>query len=285
MAHDPETSTIAFLFPDQPYSSAAVPGLSTKVWRYNYKTQSWSYDSNDINNSYYFTSLMSSKYYLQSNSWEDWIDVWPEGTPDEPDNDGDVIWKGGEIPSTNPDQIKWNTEFLSWDELGYSELTPQTLFLGLYYIKDSLGLQQISYEDKTEGEDKVNNLFHVIQSEIITQDFNFNLDDTNKVATRFSMKLVEPALPFTKEEDVSGVIVISQLPLTIKAYVSNDRGQKWKFIGNMKYFKNTDEDKLDFRSKGTNIRFKLVINSQASVHKCMEFVIRVIGGGLQIDTI
>lgn len=285
LSHDPDTDTVAFLFPDQPYSTSEIAGLCSRIWRFNYKTQSWSYDSNDVNDSYYFTSLMSSKYYLQSSSWEDWISIWPEGEPDNPDIDGDVVWKLDDIPSTNPDQIRWNTEYLSWAELGYSELTPQTLFLGLYYNKDTYGLQQISFESKDEGLDKIDENEYIIYSEIQTQDFNFNLDDTNKVATRFSMKLLEPAPAFVKEEDVDGTLVISNLPLVLKCYVSNDRGLKWKRLSNLKYFTNTDEDKVDFRSKGTNIRFRLVIDSEASHHKCMEFVIRIIGGGLQIDTI
>ena len=287
IAHDPLTDTIAFLMPDQPYTSSEVPGLSSRVWRFNYKTQAWSYDSLDEGeNNFFATSLMSSKYYLQSSSWQEWIELWPEGTDTSPgDNDGPVVWRGEGIPTTNPDQIKWNVEYSSWDELGYSELTPRTLFVGLYYIKDGIGLQQVSFETNVDSIDKVGGQEFIIYDKIETPDYDFGFADTNKILTRISLKMLEPVPSYTKEVDVDGTLVTSNLPLRVKVYVSNDRGQRWKRIGEMKFFNNTDESRLDFRSRGTNLRFKFVTDEEGSKHKPMEYVFRIIGGGIQVDTV
>ncbi len=280
IAHDPLTETIAFLFPDQPYTSGDIKGMSSKIWRFNYKTLAWSYDT--LNENFFCTSLMPSKYYIQSNSWDEWIDLWPEGTEDNEDADGDVIWRLGSATTTNPDQIQWATEFSSWSELGFSELTDKTLFLGLSYRYGINTLQQVSFENFEEPRDSVGMSEYIIESEIQTQDFNLNMNDINKIVTRISLKLLEPPEPFVYQEDIDGVLVSLTQPLIMKVYVSNDRGLKWKKLTNLKYFSNTDEDKVDLRAKGTNIRFKFIIDSAASTHTCIEYVLRAVGAGLQI---
>jgi len=95
--------------------------------------------------------------------------------------------------------------------------------------------------------------------ELVTRDLDFNLPDDEKVFYRLGLKLET----WVTEN------------LQFQVYASGDRGQHWKSLGFLNVLANKDEGKVDFRMRGSSVRFKLVSSSDVDPYTITELTMSV----------
>ncbi len=92
--HDQLNDTMVFFYPDQYEEGLPINYVATRLWRFNYRTQTWSYDEVNYDDTkttprFLYTGIGPSKTYLYGRTWQDWLDLDDE-TYDE-DTDSDML--------------------------------------------------------------------------------------------------------------------------------------------------------------------------------------------------
>ena len=214
--HDVEKGDIVFLFPTEISSSISIEGISTRLWRYNYETKAWSYDEINFKDeekteaNFYYTGLLSSKFYLTSSTWEDWQDSYnpiTEPPPTQPDATGEAsteAWMplkdSGAIPSDPEDDVFDATvtssffDWKSWHNLKSESLKHFKLYPTIF-VNSADGKQLITEEFPDNEVDwfgevdaTLNATTYPIWAVLESADLDFDMLDTVKTATRLSVK-------------------------------------------------------------------------------------------------
>ena len=112
-------------------------------------------------------------------------------------------------------------------------------------------------------------------------DYDFNTPDISKVFTRLSLKTyrtLQDPMEILTVPDING----DTFPLEFDIQFSGDFGYSWKRPTTLRLRNNYNEGKVDFRLNGSTLRFRLINEQFIEPFKISEFVLRVIGQGLQI---
>jgi len=285
VVHDLETDSIAFLIPDYSEAGSEITGGAERLWRYFYKTQTWSYDEvffldNDKENpAYLFMGLCSSKFYAYGRSWEDWVAISAEG----PDGTGATDTAHG----TDNDLAKWIKEaglpvlednafsdFPTWYSLIDETIKPRTMKLAVQNLVDDKLM--ILQEDKAESQDLLGLVEYPIWVVIESPDLDLGTPDLTKTFNRLSVKSFKNRIDrYTggKEPDQIGFDV----------RISTDNGYSFKRPTPLRWRRSFNEGKADFRATGAAIRFKLISSDAVPSYKLSEIVIRTVSRGLQVQ--
>jgi hypothetical protein len=107
----------------------------------------------------------------------------------------------------------------------------------------------------------------LISMELLTGDMDFDVPDQQKFVNRLTLKMEENV-----DEDVAFVVQCSK-----------DRGSTWKSLGTLTVPSGSDEGKVDFRMRGSMLRFRLTSSSEVEPYTVSELVFRLKSGGLEVQ--
>jgi hypothetical protein len=107
----------------------------------------------------------------------------------------------------------------------------------------------------------------LINVELLTGDMDFDVPDQQKFVNRVTLKMGENV-----DEDVAFVVQCSK-----------DRGSTWKSLGTLTVPSGSDEGKVDFRMRGSMLRFRLTSSSEVEPYTVSELVFRLKSGGLEVQ--
>jgi hypothetical protein len=151
----------------------------------------------------------------------------------------------------------WDNASGTWDGYGSGADLFRRLLIdyanGMYKCSDNQAFDFIS-----------TNISAVVES----KDYDFGAPDTVKTVTRLSIKLRDTNLA---------------APLNFNVQVSSNRGRTWKTAGILQIPVNSDEGYVTFRATGSIFRFKLAISVQVAPFTIIEAVLRVRGGGSELN--
>jgi len=283
--HDPATKSIVFLFPDRTEASYPdISSISTRLWRYYYVTNAWAYDEvpfldpEKTNPLYFFTAILPSKLYIFSRSWESWEDLGEDASWTGEQNIGGAILPGepGYPGSTSvgPDPAdesfeEWNT----WTALSDDRLLGKTLKIGI--LSAPLNREVLIAEKLLEEQDSFVSLEYPIWALIESGDTDTNLPDYTKTVTRLSIKAMHI---YSERESplmaVGGVFTLN---------ISDKMGYHWKRPLTFRFKNNYNEGYANFRSTGSTFRFKLINSQVIAPFRLSEYVLRLVGRGLQVE--
>jgi len=289
LEHDPPSSSIVFYFPENGFEESVIDSNTTKIWRWHYRTKAWAFDEVPYySNSapvFTYTALLATRTYNRGNTWEQFGQV---GTnyPDNPDliEDGSIWLRtddsdGPSTPiGTIPEGLAFS-DYNSWDQLKGDQVFPKQLYLSVEFNAKVIILE----ETLTLENDVVGQLAEEfpIRSVLESPDYDLGSPDISKIFTRLSLKtyrtLQDPQEILTVP-DVNG----DTFPLGFDVQFSGDFGYSWKRPTSLRLRNNYNEGKVDFRSTGSTLRFRLINDQFIEPYKISEFVLRVIGQGLQI---
>ena len=273
--HDPRTKSIAFLFPDkvevglQQYHS-----LATRLWRYYYDTKAWAYDevsfADDAKSiyNYLFTGITPSNTYVYGRSWEDWADL-----------GYDAVWERSPEPSDPDDPDYPNpaeeafVDWLTWTQLSDSRTLGITMKIGVYSAP--LAKELIVEEFHTAEQDTIGETDYPIWALIESGDTDTGIPDYTKTVTRLSIK----AMHIYSERMSSLVEVGGEFTLLL----SNAMGYRWKRPMVLRFKRNYNEGYANFRATGSTFRFKLINSQVIAPYRISEYVLRLVGRGLQVE--
>lgn len=273
--HDPVTKSIVFLFPDRVESSYDdITSLTSRIWRFYYKTNAWAYDessfadANKANPNYLYSALLPSNTYVFGRTWQDWDDL-----------GFDAVWNRDVEPS-DPDDPNYPTpaeeafeDYESWTALANEARLGTTLKIGL--LSAPLGKQVIVEEVAEADQDTVGGLEYPIWSLIETGDMDYGMPDYTKSVTRLSVKAMhiysERESPLV---EVGGVFTLN---------ISDAMGYHWKRPMTLRFKDNYNEGYANFRSTGSTFKFKLINSQVIAQYRLSEFIMRLVGRGLQIE--
>lgn len=194
-----------------------TPGASTgTIWSWNYKTKGWSF-ADQVK----FTNLMASIVSEQLTYAEALTTISPTTGK---------AWAYGDAESA-----------VSYGSLLYLES-----------VTDLIVLDTDGNLIKYDADAAVDFNGAGVVTEIITQDYDFDLPDQNKSFLGLSLRIKRGA-----ETSPTGIIAMV-------VYVSTDRGTTWKNLGSMTIKSDRDEARIDFRAVGPTARFRLVQSSELS---------------------
>lgn len=94
-----------------------------------------------------------------------------------------------------------------------------------------------------------------------TKDHDFDMPDTQKVFTRFSLK-IDYDTPLTS-------------PLVFRVTVSTNKGRSYKNVGILTIPAGSDEGSVSFRATGSTVKIKIYSTSQVTSYYISEYAIRV----------
>jgi len=255
---DPANNRIIFLFPeDTGEFDLNELNCSTKLYTFNYKTGAWSYlEASYVDSptgkvyNYHFSSISSSMLYSGHTDWQDYVDLDPVG-------------------EGNPATYNWDTwkiDYSTWDSLKDGQLTDHTFLFGLINRDlDTNTLHNNFYVELSDISQDIlgyDQALHPVNKIMVSADYDFNIPDDNKQINRFTVKLEEHVIEDT----------------LFNIHVSTNRGKEYKPVGQMMIFADTDEGKVNFRSKGSTFRFKLE-STDLKINTINEFVIRLMKRG------
>lgn len=276
--HDIVTKSIVFMFPDKKESSFDnIPSVTTRLWRFYYKTQAWAYDevpfetAAKLDPSYLFSALLPSNTYVFGRSWDDWYNL--TGSDDVPYN---ASWDGSADPDAPlypalPDESF--ADFETWTALADDNRLGTTLKIGV--LSAPLSKQLIVEEQDKAEEDEIGALTYPVWVLIETGDFDVGMPDFTKTVTRLSLK---SAHIYSEREsplvEVGGVFTLN---------ISDAMGYHWKRPMTLRFKSNYNEGYANFRSTGSTFRFKLVSSQVIAPYRLSEYIMRMVGRGLQVE--
>jgi len=221
-------------------NSCVVVGMGltdlTKVWVWNYKTKGWSVVSARTDtDGYSLVALASSNYAEQLTVHE---------------------FGALESPAATFD----GTAYKTW---------AMNSFIATVQGVDIFGFSTDGYFYKFSA-DTTGNAFvpgaQAIQTELITQDLDFDRPDDNKTFTELSVRL---------DDDFELTTVPRATVITMVVQGSTDYGRTWRSLGQLVFGINDVEDKLCFRLTGTTARFKLTSSTVVLPYTILELGLRV----------
>lgn len=295
--HDPYAESICFLFPDVEFGDSPIDGSATRLWRFSYKVDKWSYDEVNFVNSektqpaFLYSGLAPSRFFILGRSWEDWIGEDPAETPENVEQD---IWSKKWIPNLDGDFGVGDAEtfysFNTWENLKREVLKNKKLYIPVYLV-DSTAPRQVITEEFISGDSDYFGDYVVVEDEEVIErtypvwsvlesaDYDFGTPDITKTVTRLSLKY------FTNRVSRLTDILDDEIEnLTFSLYLSDSMGYRWKRPTTLRFRRDYNEGTSDFRSTGSTFRFKIINGQTVEPFKLSEVVMRVIGRGLQIDT-
>lgn len=157
-------------------------------------------------------------------------------------------------------------EYSDWESLGipyteWDDFEAEPATRG-YYMEHSSALYKCDETVSTDAWDST-----APPVELETGDYDFGAPNTMKIFTRLSVRV-------TKEDEF-------EENLTYTVYGSTDKGQNWKTLGTMTFYTDRREAYLNFRMKGSLVRFKFISTSAVSWYGVDELDIRVTGAGTE----
>lgn len=107
---------------------------------------------------------------------------------------------------------------------------------------------------------------------IITKDHSFDLDDMNKIYTRFGLKIDWTVAP--------------TVPILLPIEYSVNKGRTWRSVGSIQIPVGRDEGAVSFQALGSTIRFRITSASLTTSYEITEYSLRarLAGEELRIDT-
>jgi len=269
-----------------------------ELWSYNYKTKGWGYDA--------LNCYMVSTHIPDSNvTWQTWVTApyttgtvttngttsvtgagttWAAGHVGDYmhiDIDGDGNYKFTSIvsvvggvgsitlqdaaPAGGPGlhyrlvdpAATWGgsemTAYPNWEVIG--DVGP----IPLMYVMKGDVIDVYAY-------DGANDKGSPITAELITGDRDFDLPDDEKTYYRLAVKL---------EDQTSSDLVFD-------VAASNDKGQHWKNLGVLRILANKDEGHVDFRVRGSGVRFKLTGTNDVAPYTINEITMMVRVTGTEV---
>jgi hypothetical protein len=301
VSHDQFEDTIVFIFPDRLDEAIPVQGVAERLWRYNYKTNAWSYDEVpfvDDNSKttplYLFSGISPAKTYLYGRSWQEWLDL--DDPAYDPDTDSDEAkWIRGTIPvGSGVGEIPLGDTFddyNTWYDLTQEVRKAKTLKIQVWHTVENK-LHLVEEEEDTVG-DQIGPNLYPIWALFETPDTDMNAPDTTKTVTRVTLKSFQ---------NRSDRLLGTTAPLRFDIYASASQGwrglrggdgKRWKRRQSMvwpytvnpdgTYVRSYNEGKVDIRATGSTFRFKCVGSELVPKWRLSEYVLLVTGHGLQID--
>jgi hypothetical protein len=273
-----------------------------QIWSYNYKTKAWTWEDTNCH-------MLASNSWVNSLTWETFTTLpytaghvtavigdptlegagttWvagmvgdyvfiddagnsgnyagvPEGTTVAAVTDGDTVelsaaptiaGAGLHYRFVDPTTIWGGAElatFPSWEAIRGSSTTIKDVYVLKY---DTIWKYDVNGKNDNGT---------AINVEIITRDIDYNLPDDEKVFYQLAVKLE--------------TWQTSNLDFTVQA--SGDRGQHWKSLGTLRIAADKDEGKINFRMRGSCIRFRLLSAADVLPYVLNEITlkVRVLGG-------
>jgi hypothetical protein len=152
-----------------------------------------------------------------------------------------ATWAGSELAG-----------FPTWESIKGSSTTIKDV----YILKHDTIWKYVVDSNNDEGT--------AIGVELITRDMDYNLPDDEKLFYQFGVKLE--------------TWVTSNLDFIVQA--SNDRGQHWKPLGTLRILADHDEGAVNFRMRGSCVRFRLTSVADIAPYVLNEITmkVRVLGG-------
>jgi hypothetical protein len=221
-------------------------GLISKVWNYNYKSKAWSYDPID-------TGALANNNILQN-----------------------FNGRTSMFTEALVESVTWEEAVGTWNDNTYSTWVGAASGTGYVFL--------LCWGFKSSGDIRVNRSFKIqqlskgitqdtlttttdIQSVIETGDLDFNAPDKNKSYTRISAKLLRS--------------LVTNLEFTVEGSV--DYGDTWRTLGTLDIPIGKTEAHVDFMFTGSTGRFRLTTAADNEQFTVTEFVVRVIGRGLEVQ--
>ena len=289
VSSDPMAESVAFIFPDTSDEIADQKGLATKIWRFSYKPQAWSFDEvpiiNDVPQAY-FSSLSAARTVAKRETYEDWQNREPvptDGDPQTQTSDYTVEWLGDETLEAvykegdeHDGQEEWeNIE--SYDDLNSFSISEPRLLIGLYYL-DTTGyfVQNIVYFNPNLDQDEINSVLYDITFELISPDYDFGYPDSDKLTRQFSIRTFEHA-----DEYFQPTVWTSDGKSRL-----NTAGQQeiwWMKAPTVKFFTNYNEGRTGFLTRGSIFKFKVQFTRSTERYRLSEIIIRTKVEGVQVD--
>jgi len=270
--HDPKTKSIVFLFPDKlEVGLPNYPSIATRLWRFYYDTQAWAYDEVPFADAdktiyqYIFSGITPSNTYVFGRSWQDWEDL------------GDDAQWTSEVHEDHPDYPdppdETFEEWLTWTALSDSTTLGTTLKIGVYSAP--LGKEILIEEFSDAEQDTVGGTDYPIWALLESGDTDTAMPDYTKTVTRLSLKAMhiysERTSPLV---EVGGVFTLN---------LSDAMGYRWKRPLTLRFKGNYNEGYANFRCTGSTFRFKLINSQVIAPYRLSEYVMRMVGRGLQVE--
>lgn len=201
----------------------------------------------------------------------------------------------GELENVQADVTSGESfySYNTWENLKQEILRDKKLYLPIYYL-DTANPRLSITEEFTSGDSdffgdsevvQLDGEFNLIEKEypiwsvLESADYDFGQPNIEKTVTQMSVKYFTnrvSRLTDLLEDEISNLV--------FRLQISDSMGYRWKRPVRLRFRNNYNEGKADFRSTGSNFRFKLINGDIVAPYKLSEIVMRVIGRGLQIDT-
>lgn len=277
--HDLDTESVAFLIPDYYDVVNQIPGLTERIWRYFYKTGSWSYDEVHFADTdkkipdFLYLGMASSRVYLYGKSWEEWQALDPSPTGDSTTTDSDITRWIRESDSVPTDETF--DDYPTWNALINEDILPRSMKMSIYKVTED----RIILAEESKGMEQDNLLAdeYPIWGVLESPDYDLGMPDATKTFNRLSMKSYQNRV----DRYTGASTQLDQVNFIL--YSSTDMGHSYKRPRALNWRLNYNEGKADFRATGSTYRFKVVSDGVVPSYKLSEIVIRVVDRGLQIQ--